>query len=41
MTGLTDDADYDAGEMSENVPSPILGIMLTTMAEDFGQGAFY
>ncbi|VEL26364.1 unnamed protein product [Protopolystoma xenopodis] len=39
MTALTD----DAGETFENVPSPqlMLGIMATTMADDFGLGAFY
>ncbi|VEL30340.1 unnamed protein product [Protopolystoma xenopodis] len=65
MASLTDDADYDAGETSENVSSPqdgkthmpttmpakrlrmyqvhcqMLGIMITTIADDFGLGAFY
>ncbi|VEL22340.1 unnamed protein product [Protopolystoma xenopodis] len=40
MAKLTDDADYDAGETFENAPSPLLmlGIMATTMADDFGLG---
>ncbi|VEL25994.1 unnamed protein product [Protopolystoma xenopodis] len=43
MASLTDDADYDAGETSENVQVHclMLGIMTTTVAEDFGLGAFY
>ncbi|VEL40496.1 unnamed protein product [Protopolystoma xenopodis] len=43
MAKLTDDADYDAGETFENVSSAcrMLGIMTTTMADDFGLGAFY
>ncbi|VEL40369.1 unnamed protein product [Protopolystoma xenopodis] len=36
MAKLTDDADCDAGETFENM----LGIMTTTMADDFGLGAF-
>ncbi|VEL44255.1 unnamed protein product [Protopolystoma xenopodis] len=43
MAKLTDDADYDAGETFTNVPSQLsmLGIMTTTMADDFGLGAFH
>ncbi|VEL35858.1 unnamed protein product [Protopolystoma xenopodis] len=43
MAKLTDEADYDAGETFENVSSTLgmLGIMTTTMADDFGLGAFY
>ncbi|VEL10257.1 unnamed protein product [Protopolystoma xenopodis] len=40
MAKLADDADYESGEKFENVPIHclMLGIMITPMADDFGQG---
>ncbi|VEL39183.1 unnamed protein product [Protopolystoma xenopodis] len=39
MTELTEDADYDASEMSEKVPSPLSDA--GNYADYVGQGTFY
>ncbi|VEL29072.1 unnamed protein product [Protopolystoma xenopodis] len=41
MAKLTDDADYDAGETFNNVPSPLSDAGNHDSADDFGLGAFY